>query len=129
LQRAQRVFHALAFDQVQHQARLLRRDAGEIRFGSKFHKSCFFLAPSRFALRISSADSRPPNASSYDFGAGGAPAAGAAGAEGTMAPGPPGTPAGLAAASAAALTECPLNWRGEEESPRSCSPPLSLAVT
>src|SRR5258708_8157903 len=55
----------------------------------------------------------------YPFGAG------AAGAAGEMAPGPPGTPAGLAAVSVAARTECPLNWRGNENSPRFCPPMFS----
>src|SRR5262249_10475236 len=33
-----RVFHAAAFDQVQHQPRLLRRDSREPGFCCKFHK-------------------------------------------------------------------------------------------
>src|SRR5262249_9745737 len=110
LQRTQRVFHALAFDQVQHQSRLLRRDACEIRFGFEFHIS---LCPS---LRR------------YALGAAGR-AAPPAGAEGPIAPGPPGTPAGFAAASAAAFTECPLNWRGDEKSPPLCPPHFPGIVT
>ena len=34
----QRIFHPLAFDQIQHQPRLLRRNSGEPGFCFKFHR-------------------------------------------------------------------------------------------
>src|SRR5437667_4943017 len=104
-QRVERVFHFAPLDQVQHQPRLLRRDAHEPGLSSKFHSL------------------------SYDFGAGVAGAAGAAAPAGTGAPGPPGTPAGLTAASVAALIECPLNWRVKLNSPSLCPTMFSVMYT
>src|SRR5439155_936041 len=93
-QRIESIFHPAAFDQIQDEAGLLRRDAHVTGLSSKFHNASLL----------------------YDLGAGGAAGA-AAPLAGTGAPGPPGTPAGLAATSVAALIECPLNCRVKLNSP------------
>ena len=79
-ERGQRVFHAPAFNQVQHQPRLLRRYSGESGFCCKFH--VVNLCSQSLLFR-----------------------GGADDAAGAIAPGPPGTPAGLAETSAAAFIE------------------------
>src|SRR5579862_2962835 len=112
-----RFFHTPSLDEIQHQPRLLWRDAQVTHFRSKFHSrnlsSCY-------------ARSSKPVASFYAFGAGADPPDGA---DGLIAPGPPGMPAGFAAVSVAALIECPLKVRVKLNSPSLCPTMFSVTYT